>query len=113
MGSGEFEMWMRVELHAKKRADSQIEIIMQDCMTEDVISFIYVYFVDNSDAVKANSALQEDTKSQISDDLLASFCLHSSRSYEPNEKNPTFDLIYVIESLPPLLHITVGSENTP
>ena len=44
---------------------------MQDCMTEDVIRFIYAYFVDNSDTVKANSALQEDTKSQISDDLLA------------------------------------------
>lgn len=112
MGSGEFEMWMRVELYAKKRADSQIEI----CKTAWLkmwSAFIYVYFVDNSDAVKANSALQEDTKSQISDDLLASFCLHSSRSYEPNEKKTTFDLIYVIESLPPLLHITVGSEIAP
>ena len=71
--SGEFEMRISAELHAKKHLVvryRQIEI----CKTAWLkmwSAFIYVYFVDNSDAVKANSALQEDTKSQISDDLLA------------------------------------------
>ena len=93
MGSGEFEMRMRVELYAKKRADSQIEI----CKTAWLkmwSAFIYVYFVDNSDAVKANSALQEDMKSQMSDDLLAFILLAFFKIIWSQRKKPNiwFDL---------------------
>ena len=43
MGSGEFEMWMRAKLYAKKTPGSHIRN-MQDCMTENVISF-YLRFI--------------------------------------------------------------------
>ena len=90
MWSGEFEMRISAELHAKKHLVvryRQIEI----CKTAWLkmwSAFIYVYFVDNSDAVKANSALQEDTKSQISDDFVL-ICWHHFVCIFQDHMSPT------------------------